>query len=301
MAGRKKAGVEPGPAEDLAEFLRRLRRRPDGTDLTYRQLADRLGGVRYCSLVTLSRADRGGTFLPRPETVRGYVSACGGGAAEQEQARRLLATAKRRHQREKTAAAYADPKLGKQEARRRHPTVAPHPDYMRSPIDFQLGLRSYRHETGGLSVRGIARNAEEAGYAISKSAVNRMLTGPRSFPTWDQVEAFLFGCRPHRLPDLDTWNSAWRRVFARPTATRVATLATEPWIGAAPAWLARYHHVLPAGTGGKDSVERVDLLAKAERAILEGRISPSAAERALASAIIQAARSSLRGSAPSQP
>ncbi|MFD5559049.1 hypothetical protein [Kitasatospora griseola] len=228
MAGRKKAGVEPGPAEDLAFFLRRLRRRPDGTDLTYRQLADSLGGVRYCSLATLSRADRGGDSLPRPQTVRGYVTACGGGAAELEQARRLLTTAKRRHQREKTAATYADPNLGKQAARRRHPTVAPHPDYIRNPIDFQLALRSYRRETGSLSVRGIARNAEEAGFPISKSAVDRMLTGPRSFPTWDQVQAVLIGCRPHRPPDLGAWASAWRRVFARPTAVRAATRHI-PW------------------------------------------------------------------------
>ncbi|GLW74965.1 hypothetical protein Kpho02_72620 [Kitasatospora phosalacinea] len=224
MAGRTKAGVEPGLAEDLARFLRQLRRRPDGTDLTYIELADRLDGARYCSAATLSRADRGGDCIPRLETVRGYVKACGGWAHDQEQARRLLAAAHRRRRRAKTASTYADPRLGARAARRQHPAVAPHPHYIRTPVDFQLGLRSYREENGSLSLRAIALNASRSGYPISKSAVDRMLSQPRSFPTWDQVMAVLVGCRPKRMPDLNVWHRAWRHAFVRPKSPAAAAV-----------------------------------------------------------------------------
>ncbi len=63
MAGRKKAGIAEGLAEDLSRFLRQLRALPDGSMVTYAEMADRLGGQQYCSAATLSRADLGGCLL----------------------------------------------------------------------------------------------------------------------------------------------------------------------------------------------------------------------------------------------
>ncbi|KOV10721.1 hypothetical protein ADK60_37425 [Streptomyces sp. XY431] len=222
MAGRKKAGVAQGPAEELSKFLRRLRRRPDGSELTYAEMADRLGGRRFCSAPTLSRSDQGGDRLPRIETVDGYARACGATPAEIQHARRLLTTAQRNQKRARTAAEYADPGQGLRAARRRYPAIAPHPDYMRTPLDFQHGLRAYRRETGGLSVRAIAENAELSGLPITKSTVQRMLTHG-TFPQWQQVEALLTGCRPGKLPDLEPWHRAWRRIFGPTTARNPQT------------------------------------------------------------------------------
>ncbi|MEV0192367.1 hypothetical protein AB0I39_28025 [Kitasatospora purpeofusca] len=213
MAGRKKAGIAEGLAEDLSRFLRQLRALPDGSMVTYAEMADRLGGRRYCSAATLSRADLGGDQLPRIETVTGYVKACGGTPGHLQHAHRLLATAQRKNERARTAARFDDPKQGARAALQQHPATPRHPDYMRTPLDFQQGLQGYRQETGGLSMQAIARNAQASGLYISKSTVHRMLS-PGIFPQWHQVAAFLTGCRPHRLPDLQPWRRAWRRLFA---------------------------------------------------------------------------------------
>ncbi len=151
------------------------------------------------------------------------MSACGGTAGQLQHAHRLLATAQRRRQRAKTAARFEDPKQGARAALQQHPATPRHPDYMRTPLDFQQGLQGYRQETGALSVRAIAENAELSGLPITKSTVHRMLTHGM-FPQWHQVEALLAGCRPHRLPDLEPWRRAWRRIFS-PTAAQ----KPSPW------------------------------------------------------------------------
>ncbi|MET9398815.1 hypothetical protein [Kitasatospora sp. NPDC002965] len=215
MAGRKKAGVTPGLAEELSKFLRRLRPRPGGSEITYSEMAEILGGRRYCSAVTLSRADQGGDRVPRVETVTGYVVACEGTPDDLRHARRLLSTAQRSRQRALTAEEFDDPKQGARVARQRHRAVSPHPDYMRSRLDFQQGLKGYREESGGLSMRAIAENAQAADLHITKSTVHRMLSPEGMFLSWESVEAFLTGCRPARLPDMDAWRRAWQRVFGQ--------------------------------------------------------------------------------------
>jgi hypothetical protein len=215
MSGRNKAGVQSGPAEELASFLRRLRRRPDGTNLTYAEMADRIGGKRYCSAATLSRADQGGDCIPRIETVQEYALACGASPDQVQHARRLLSAARRLRLLHATASRYDDPKTGARIARQAHPAVAPHPNYMRSRLDFQNGLRSYHREVGSPSVRAISANAEPSGLHITKSTAHRMLSTGLD-PTWEQVRAFLTGCRPGKLPDLRVWRQAWGRVFGFP-------------------------------------------------------------------------------------
>ncbi|MFF3068857.1 helix-turn-helix domain-containing protein [Kitasatospora sp. NPDC057936] len=215
MSGRNKAGVQSGPAEELARFLRRLRRRPDGTNLTYKEMADRIGGKRYCSAPTLSRADQGGNCIPRIETVQEYALACGASPDQLQHARRLLSAARRLRLLHATASRYDDPKAGARIARQAHPAVAPHPNYMRSRLDFQNGLRSYHREVGSPSVRAISANAELSGLHITKSTAHRMLSTGLD-PTWEQVHAFLTGCRPGKLPDLLVWRQAWDRVFGGP-------------------------------------------------------------------------------------
>ncbi|MFD9061861.1 hypothetical protein ACFVZ3_10100 [Kitasatospora purpeofusca] len=254
MAGRKKAGTAQGMAEDLAEFLRQLRVRSDGGTVSYAEMADRLGGRRYCSAVTLSRADQGGDRLPRAETVTGYVMACGGALVHLQHARRLLAIAQRRRQRARTAALFKDPRQGAKVAVQRHPATARHPDYMRTPLDFQQGLRGYRREVGGPSVRTIAENARTGGKHITKSSVQRMVTHGM-FPGWQQVEAFLVGCRPEKLPDLEPWHRAWRRVFGPTTAQSQYPVAVESFSqdlisllmsDGSTRWNARQHHLVRA-------------------------------------------------------
>ncbi|ARF83354.1 helix-turn-helix domain-containing protein [Kitasatospora aureofaciens] len=212
MSGRTKAGVQDGPAEELASFLRWLRRRPDGTDLTYAEMAGRIGGKRYCSAATLSRADQGGDYIPRIETVQEYARACGATPAQLQHARRLLSAARRLRALHATASRYDDPKAGSRIARQAHPAIAPHPNYMRGRLDFQNGLRSYRREVGNPSVRAISANAELSGLHITKSTVHRMLSRGMD-PSWEQVQALLTGCRPGKLPDLRVWRQAWSRIF----------------------------------------------------------------------------------------
>ncbi|MFB9372230.1 hypothetical protein [Kitasatospora albolonga] len=101
-------------------------------------------------------------------------------------------------------------------ARRRNPAVAPHPDYMQTPLDLLNGLKVHRRECGDPSLRQMERNARETGFHLPRSTSYRLLAGMP--PDWKQVEAFLIACRPRREPDLAAWRHAWQRIFSRPIA-----------------------------------------------------------------------------------
>ncbi len=212
VAGRPKAEVSTGAAEELAKFLRRLRFRSGRKKMTYKEMAEATGGRRYCSASTFSRADLGGDSVPRVETVGAYVLACGGTSTQLRQAYRLLDAAREKNQMARTRARIRDLKeLSRIVRQKNFPTVEKS-EYSHMVLQFQNALRKYRIESGSLSYRSIEANARAAGFQIPKSTAHRIISTETPLQ-WAQVKAFLVGCRPGHTPDLMPWYCAWITTF----------------------------------------------------------------------------------------
>jgi len=211
MVGRRKMALdESAPYYELALWLRSVR---DNAGLTYRQMADKIGGARY-SPVTFSRADSG-WFLPRREVVEAYAGVCG---ASRREAQRMWLR----------AATVGDvPSTRSRTRDRAEPRYPGGPvrriELIYEPAHLLEAMNQLRVSAGLPSLRVLQRLARAGGYGpLPRSTLGEVLAGVR-MPSEALLVSYVRSCGESR-DRVAAWRGAWQRAQDRAAACGPARL-----------------------------------------------------------------------------